>query len=163
MIHLTGITPALSDSTRALCQTIANKAREEGIFLSFDPNLRPQLWPSREVTAHCLHELAAQCDLFLPGVAEGTQLAGITDPAKIAAHYRALGAKNVVVKVGGKGAYYDSATEGCAMVPGFSVSHVVDTWAPAMALPRGCSRHAPRGSRGTTAYDVAMPSEPSKL
>lgn len=127
MIHLTGITPALSDSTRALCQTIANKAREEGIFLSFDPNLRPQLWPSREVTAHCLHELAAQCDLFLPGVAEGTQLAGITDPAKIAAHYRALGAKNVVVKVGGKGAYYDSATEGCAMVPGFSVSHVVDT------------------------------------
>lgn len=105
MIHLTGITPALSDSTRALCQTIANKAREEGIFLSFDPNLRPQLWPSREVMAHCLHELAAQCDLFLPGVAEGTQLAGITDPAKIAAHYRALGAKNVVVKVGGKGAY----------------------------------------------------------
>ena len=43
MIHMTGITPALSDSTRELCCFLATKAHEEGIFLSFDPNLRPQL------------------------------------------------------------------------------------------------------------------------
>ena len=35
--------------------------------------------------------------------------------------------KNVVVKVGGEGAYFDSADEGCALVSGFHVSHIVDT------------------------------------
>ncbi|MBR3234329.1 MAG: sugar kinase, partial [Atopobiaceae bacterium] len=53
-IHMTGITPALSDNTRALCRFLAAKAHDEGIFLSFDPNLRPQLWPSREVMASYL-------------------------------------------------------------------------------------------------------------
>jgi 2-dehydro-3-deoxygluconokinase len=126
-IHMTGITPALSDSTRAVCRFLAEKAHEHGLFLSFDPNLRPQLWPSREVMAEWLNEFAAQCDLFLPGVAEGQQLAGLDDPTAIAAHYRGLGAKNVVVKVGGEGAYFDSADEGAGLVPGFRVSHIVDT------------------------------------
>lgn len=126
MIHMTGITPALSESTRAVCRFLAAKAHELGIFLSFDPNLRPQLWPSREVMAEWLNEFATQCDLFLPGVAEGEQLAGISDPVQIAAHYRAQGAKTVVVKVGGDGAYFDS-DEGSGLVPGFPVSHVVDT------------------------------------
>lgn len=127
MIHMTGITPALSNSTRAVCRYLAAKAHELSIFLSFDPNLRPQLWPSREVMADYLNEFAAQCDLFLPGVAEGKLLAGLDDPVEIAAHYRALGAKNVVVKVGGEGAYFDSEDEGSALVPGFTVSHIVDT------------------------------------
>ncbi len=127
MIHMTGITPALSDSTREVCRYLAAKAHEGGIFLSFDPNLRPQLWPSREVMADYLNEFAAQCDLFLPGVAEGEQLAGLSDPVAIARHYRELGARNVVVKVGGDGAYFDSEDEGCALVPGFHVSHIVDT------------------------------------
>ena len=125
-IHMTGITPALSDNTRELCRFLATKAHELGIFLSFDPNLRPQLWPSREVMARYINEFASECDLFLPGVAEGEQLAGISDPTEIASHYRKLGAKAVVVKVGGKGAYFDAGDER-GMVPGFHVSHIVDT------------------------------------
>jgi len=125
-IHMTGITPALSDATRDLCRFLAAKAHEEGIFLSFDPNLRPQLWPSREVMASYINELAAQCDLFLPGIAEGEVLAGLTDYVAIAEHYRKLGAGAVVVKVGGDGAYYDAGDER-GLVPGFHVSHIVDT------------------------------------
>ena len=125
-IHMTGITPALSDSTRDLCRFLAAKAHEEDIFLSFDPNLRPQLWPSQEVMAHYINEFAAQCDLFLPGIAEGKILAGLEDPVEIAAHYRELGAGAVVVKVGGEGAYFDAGEEK-GLVPGFHVSHVVDT------------------------------------
>ncbi|MBR1829844.1 MAG: sugar kinase [Atopobiaceae bacterium] len=125
-IHMTGITPALSDNTRELCRFLAKKAHEEGIFLSFDPNLRPQLWLSQEVMASYINEFAAQCDLFLPGIAEGKILAGLSDPAAIAEHYRALGAGTVVVKVGGDGAYFDSGDEK-GMVPGFHVSHIVDT------------------------------------
>lgn len=125
-IHMTGITPALSDSTRDLCRFLAKKAHELGIFLSFDPNLRPQLWPSREVMVSYINEFAAECDLFLPGVAEGKVLAGLDDPAQIARHYRELGAGTVVVKVGGKGAYFETERES-GLVPGFHVSHIVDT------------------------------------
>lgn len=125
-IHMTGITPALSDATRDLCRFLAAKAHEEGIFLSFDPNLRPQLWPSREVMASYINEFAAQCDLFLPGIAEGEVLAGLTDHVAIAEHYRKLGAGAVVVKVGGDGAYYDAGDER-GLVPGFHVSHIIDT------------------------------------
>ena len=39
-IHLTGIFPALTDSTRAAMMTLIKKAREANLFISFDPNLR---------------------------------------------------------------------------------------------------------------------------
>ena len=45
VLHMTGILPALSDSCRAAALALADRARDEGMFFSFDPNLRPQLWP----------------------------------------------------------------------------------------------------------------------
>ena len=77
--------------------------------------------------ADYLNEFASQCDLLLPGIAEGAILSGMDSAPKIASHYRALGARNVVVKVGSEGAYFDSANEGCGFVPGYPVSHIVDT------------------------------------
>ena len=41
MIHLTGITPALSASARAASEVLNEKSRKAGCFFSFDPNLRP--------------------------------------------------------------------------------------------------------------------------
>lgn len=40
-VHLTGIFPALTDSTRAAMMALIKKAKELGLFISFDPNLRP--------------------------------------------------------------------------------------------------------------------------
>ena len=48
-IHLTGILPALSESTRAAVNLMFDKARQAGLLITFDPNLRPQLWPSQDV------------------------------------------------------------------------------------------------------------------
>lgn len=100
--------------------------RAAGRTLSFDPNLRPTLWRSPEEMRTTLNALAAQCDWVLPGVAEGGFLTGHTQPERIAAHYRELGAKLVVVKLGPQGAYYDGET-GSGYVAPFSVSHVIDT------------------------------------
>ena len=44
-IHLTGILPALTESTRAATLLMFERARAAGLTISFDPNLRPQLWP----------------------------------------------------------------------------------------------------------------------
>ncbi len=125
-IHLTGILPALTDSTREAVKMMLKKAREANLFVSFDPNLRPQLWPSREVMVSYINDLASQADLVLPGNGEGDILCGTTDAHEINKFYRNLGAKTVVTKVGPKGAVcLDGDRE--FSVPGFIIDKVVDT------------------------------------
>ena len=125
-IHLTGLLPALSDSTRAAVKLMLKKAREANLFVSFDPNLRPQLWPSQEVMVSYINELASKADLVLPGDGEGKILCGTTDAHEINKFYLGLGAKTVVTKCGPKGALIsDGKTD--TMVPGFIIDKVVDT------------------------------------
>lgn len=125
-IHLTGILPALSESTRAAVNLMFDKARQAGLLITFDPNLRPQLWPSQDVMIQSINDIASKADIVLPGTAEGKILMGSDDPKKINAFYRNLGAKAVITKVGSQGAYVTTATEEY-LVPGFKVDKVVDT------------------------------------
>src|SRR5206468_536048 len=43
LVHLTGITMAISDSGRELVLDLAQRAKERGITVVFDPNFRPTL------------------------------------------------------------------------------------------------------------------------
>ncbi len=126
MLHLTGILPALSESCRETALYLVEKARENGLIVSFDPNLRPQLWPSQEVMVETLNKIAAKADIVLPGENEGLILCGSKDPDAISDFYLGLGAKAVVTKIGSRGAYVATA-EGRTTVPGFKVEKVVDT------------------------------------
>lgn len=126
-LHLTGITPALSAGCRELVFEAVRWARRGGLRISFDPNLRPQLWPSAARMTDTLNELAGLCDLMLPGIEEGRRLTGLRDPARIAAHYLAHGASQVVVKLGADGAWCASRDGVAQHVPGVPVPHVVDT------------------------------------
>src|SRR5690606_24218766 len=105
-LHLTGITPALSVSARELVFDLARQARAAGASISFDPNLRPRLWPSADAMAECINALAALCDTVLPGLAEGRQLTGRDTAEEIAGFYLERGAKQVVVKLGPDGALH---------------------------------------------------------
>lgn len=125
-IHLTGILPALSESTRDAVNLMLDKARTFGLLITFDPNLRPQLWPSQDIMIKSINEMAAKADIVLPGTAEGKILMGSGDPKKINAFYRNLGAKVVITKLGSKGAYVTTPTEEY-LVPGYTVEKVVDT------------------------------------
>jgi sugar/nucleoside kinase (ribokinase family) len=125
-LHLTGILPALSAGTSALADHLAREAKSAGCTISFDPNLRPSLWPSTAVMVERLNGLAARCDWILPGLAEGRILTGQQQPEAIAQFYLDRGAQAVVVKLGAAGAYYASGgTRG--IVPGAAVARVVDT------------------------------------
>lgn len=125
-VHLTGIFPALTDSTRAAMMALIKKAKELGLFISFDPNLRPQLWPSQEVMVKTLNELASYADLVLPGCGEGKILCGSEDPSKINDFYRSLGVRMVVTKLGPDGALVREG-DNEYKVPGFIIDKVVDT------------------------------------
>jgi 2-dehydro-3-deoxygluconokinase len=125
-LHVTGVFPALAPNTLAATQRAIELMRAAGRTVSFDPNLRPALWPSAAVMRETLNTLAARCDWVLPGLGEGRQLTGCERPQDIAAYYRAHGAKIVVVKLGADGAWYDShAASG--HVPACPVERVIDT------------------------------------
>jgi 2-dehydro-3-deoxygluconokinase len=126
-LHVTGVFPALSAGCLATTRAAIRVARDAGRTISFDPNLRPTLWPSQETMRDTLNELARDCDTVLPGIGEGMILCGTDDPAAIATFYRERGAKRVIVKLGPDGAFYDDCDAGCGTVPAFPVEKVVDT------------------------------------
>ncbi|WP_104203232.1 sugar kinase [Billgrantia saliphila] len=129
-LHATGIPPALSDSCRELTRHMLDQAHAHGASISFDPNLRPSLWPSEAAMRDTLNAMAAKADWVLPGLAEGRLLTGLDTPRDIADFYLERGAKAVFLKLGPEGAYYRGVLDGReaeATVPGFPVAHVVDT------------------------------------
>lgn len=126
LLHVTGIPPALSLSSREATYRLIERAKERGIYVTFDPNLRPDLWESEEVMVNVINDLAKKCDLILPGVAEGLILVGSDDVEKIANFYQGLGIQEVVIKNGSKGAYVRSGNNSFEQ-PGFKVEKVVDT------------------------------------
>ncbi|RXJ02108.1 sugar kinase [Anaerobacillus alkaliphilus] len=123
-LHLTGITPALSDSCyEAILKAIAF-AKKHKVTVIFDPNLRRKLW-SEEKARSVLLEIAGLVDIILPGVDEGKFMFGESDPVKLGRLFLAQGADLVVLKVGSKGAYYFTRNS-FQLVSGFPVKKVID-------------------------------------
>ncbi|MGS7249661.1 sugar kinase [Pseudomonas anuradhapurensis] len=125
-LHATGIPLALSAGCRALSHALVDGMRDAGRSISFDPNLRPSLWPDQGSMVREINALAAKADWVLPGLEEGRLLTGQHTPADIAAFYLDLGVARVVIKLGEAGAYFRSA-EGEGLVAPVPVSRVVDT------------------------------------
>lgn len=125
-LHLTGVAPAISPSSHELAFHLAREMREAGRTISFDPNLRPTLWPSREAMVSSLNRLATLADWVLPGIGEGLVLTGFDRPEDIARVYLEAGARGVIVKLGARGAYFQTA-ERSGYVAAEPVAHVVDT------------------------------------
>ena len=124
-LHLTGITPALSESAREATLTAAENAAKAGMTVSFDPNVRRELWESGERMRETMLELVGNSDIVLPGIEEGAALFGTDDPEAIAAACLDHGAGIAVVKLGAEGAVVadDSTTQ---RVSGYDVERVVD-------------------------------------
>jgi sugar/nucleoside kinase (ribokinase family) len=125
-LHCTGIPPALSPSARALTLHAMATMRQNRRTISFDPNLRPTLWPSQAVMRREINALAARADWVLPGLAEGQLLTGRKMPEAIADFYLERGASEVIVKLGADGAFWKTGTaqQHC---PAYSVARVIDT------------------------------------
>lgn len=125
-LHATGIPLALSEGCRALSHALVDGMRAAGRSISFDPNLRPALWPDQSSMVREINALAAKADWVLPGLEEGRLLTGQDIPADIAAFYLDQGVQLVVIKLGDAGAYFRSAY-GEGRVAPVPVSRVVDT------------------------------------
>ena len=73
-LHVSGISAALGASVLALCHHAIDHARAQGATVSFDPNLRPALWPDPARMRTQIDALAARCDWLLIGIGEAEQL-----------------------------------------------------------------------------------------
>lgn len=125
-LHSTGVFPAISDNCYQVAAKTIQLMRAAGKTVSFDPNLRPTLWPSEERMREGINALAFSANWLFPGIAEGRLLTGLDTPEAIAGFYRDHGADLVVIKLGAEGAYFDSADEQ-GYVAGFPVAKVIDT------------------------------------
>jgi len=124
LLHVTGITPALSDSCRESVFAAVDVAKRRGVRVSFDPNLRLKLWTLEEARPVLL-KLAEAADYFLPGYDELEQLYGTNDFDAIVAELRKLKAISIVK--GYRGETLIVEKDRIERVPFFPVKQVVDT------------------------------------
>ena len=99
LVHLTGITPALSASCRAFVLWLAGAAHKRGIQVSYDVNYRSKLWSARE--ARCFLEKLLPClDVLFIGDDEATVLWGDAAPVF---ELCGEGPSEIILKLGAQG------------------------------------------------------------
>jgi len=126
-MHLTGITPALSDSAQNAFFRALNYAKQNDLRISFDPNLRLKLWSSIEKMKKVMLNIIPQVDVLLPGVEEGEILLGLDDPEEIIKGFYDMMEEGslVVLKLGSEGALYYQGDQIVHVEP-YKVDNIVD-------------------------------------
>lgn len=126
MLHITGITLAVSKQAAETAVRAMEIAKKHGVTVCFDPNLRLKMWTLEEAR-RTIHSIWPLVDIALPGLEEGEQLFGEGEPDGIAEIIRDYGVKTVVVKTGPDGAIgYEGGVK--IVSPGFKVKQVVDAF-----------------------------------
>lgn len=126
ILHLTGITPALSESAREAVYKAIEIAKANDVLISFDPNVRLKLWTVDEAKK-VLIDIANKADIIMPGLDEAELLLGITDKDEVCDYFLNKNAKIVAVKLGADGCYIKTKDQSY-LAPGYDVSDmIVDT------------------------------------
>lgn len=103
ILHLSGISLAISPEACDSAFEAMRIARASGTLVAFDSNLRLKLWPLARAQA-CTAHAVALCDIFLPSLEDMVALTGLHAPEAIVDWSHAHGARTVVLKLGGDGA-----------------------------------------------------------
>lgn len=103
VLHLSGISAAISDSACDTCFAAVQIARAAGVKVSFDTNLRLKLWPLARARA-VISELIRQADICLPSFEDVAAISGLDDPERLLDYCLDLGAGVVALKLGAQGA-----------------------------------------------------------
>lgn len=104
LVHLTGITPALSESASATIDSVIDRARAAGVVVSLDLNYRSALWPTTTAAPH-FARLLARVDIAFAGDDEAAIVLGHGPAEELARGLRALGPKEAIIKLGERGCY----------------------------------------------------------
>jgi 2-dehydro-3-deoxygluconokinase len=153
-LHLTGITPALSDTCRQAVFAAAEIARGAGVKIVLDPNYRSKLWDPAAARA-VIRDLAGHAEILLPGQDEAELLSGESDPRAAALHLKELGPQLVVVKLGARGALAVTEDEQVLHSPAMHLERVVDPVGAGDAFAAGLLSGLIKGFSTEDALDLA--------
>ena len=105
VLHMSGITPVLSESCLAMTKAAFALAKEKGVAISFDPNIRQKLWNGRDYTP-LLRQLTTRAEIVLMGLDEAEVLFGTRNVEQLCAGLFAVGHTEVAAfKDGSRGAW----------------------------------------------------------
>lgn len=124
LLHVTGISMAISESSRRTVERAVDIALDAGVPVSFDPNLRLKLW-SIEEARDALLPLAAKADYFLPGWDELQLLYETSDWEQVAERLTALRAISIVKSKDDQTVILNNGA--LEEVPFYPADNVVDT------------------------------------
>ena len=102
ILHVSALSQAISPSMRAAVQRAAEIARANGTLVSYDTNLRLNLWTLDEARA-AIADFLPLADIVLPSDDEAETLTGLSGEAEIGDHFSATGARIVILKRGSRG------------------------------------------------------------
>ncbi|WP_236783346.1 sugar kinase [Arthrobacter dokdonensis] len=104
LLHISGITPALSVQAAATVQYAIDTARVTGVPISLDLNYRRALW-SMDDAAAAYRQLIPQVDIVFAGDDEAIIAVGDSDgPVDLAKKLAAMGPAQAIIKLGADGA-----------------------------------------------------------
>lgn len=125
-LFITGITPVLSKSCEELIFESIKMAKNSGLKIVFDPNIRFKLCSDKEKYKELLNKIACLSDYFLPGLEEAKFLSGYEKPEDIAEHYLEMKSDfTVVIKLGSNGCFFANEKNE-SYIEGFKVDKVID-------------------------------------
>jgi 2-dehydro-3-deoxygluconokinase len=105
IVYFSGITLAiLPPEGRNTLIALARSARRSGKTVAFDPNIRPRLWAGKDEMLATIADAAGTASIVLPGFDDEAAHFGDGSIGDTIARYRRLGAGDVVVKDGARGA-----------------------------------------------------------
>lgn len=110
ILHVSGISQAISVTACDLVFEALRLARSSGTITSYDTNLRLRLWPLDRARA-IIHAALALSDIALPGLDDARQLTGLQTPDEICDSYLALGCRIVALTLGKDGTMVATPTE----------------------------------------------------
>lgn len=103
ILHVSAISMAVSQSMRAAVFEAIAIAREAGVAVSLDTNLRLALW-DLDLARETIFAAIPQTDVLFPSEDEAETLTGLTGADRLADRFLAMGAPLVVLKRGERGA-----------------------------------------------------------
>jgi 2-dehydro-3-deoxygluconokinase len=118
VLHVTGVTPAVSDTARSAVFRAVEVARSTDVAVSLDLNHRSTLWSDDDATG-VLRELVKQCDIVFASDHEAALVVGECEPADAAARLTELGPRQAIIKRGEHGyvAHVDGESFSASALP----------------------------------------------
>ena len=136
LLHLSGITPALSEGCRLSVQEALRRAKNAGVPVSFDVNYRGKLW-SAGAAERALTPLIQEVDLLICGEADAATLFGLRgeDKEVLAGLRERSGAQHIILTLGERGAL--AYSQGEYLFESALNAQVVDRFGAGDALAAG--------------------------